>query len=60
MSEKIGYEPDYPNSLDDAIAMLKFMHNEDATCTDFMDGYRMALRIGINAMEVLNQKGKAK
>ena len=52
------YNPDYPKTIAEAKAMLQRMHDEDETDTNFMHGYRMALRIGINQLNVLEKHYK--
>ena len=53
------YTPCYPSSLDEAISMLQDMHNEETENNDFCNGYRMGLRIGMNAMmTLLHPKGQ--
>jgi len=58
--KKNEYIPDYPKTIDDAIDMLQRSHDEDSTESDFMNGYRMGLRMGINQLKILQKKGESK
>ena len=55
---KNEYTPHYPRTIDEAILMSETMHDEDDTDSDFMNGYRMGLRIGINQLETLKRRMK--
>ena len=49
------YEPDYPKDAQDAIEMLTQWLEEDADeNTDYLKGYRMALKLGIQAIRRVN------
>ena len=52
MSEKKNeFKPDYPKTLGEAMKMLQSMYDEDIdTKTEFLNGYRMGLRLGMNMM----------
>ena len=52
---KNEYLPDYPKTIADAVEMLQRCVDEDDTKTEFMNGYRMGLRMGINALKTLER-----
>jgi len=47
------YVPFCPKTCEEGVEMLTRMHDEDDTPTEFMTGYRMGLRVGINAMNTI-------
>ena len=60
MSEKKNeFKPDYPKTLSEAMKMLQSMHDEDIdTKTDFLNGYRMGLRLGMNMLKTIEVEGQ--
>jgi hypothetical protein len=56
MARENQYIPAYPETIQEAIQILDLMHDEDSSDTDFMNGYRMGLRIGINQLKVLERR----
>lgn len=56
MAKKTRYKPDYPKNLSEALDLLNMMHDEDDHDTEFMCGYRMGLRVGINQLELLRER----
>lgn len=52
---KLKYRAFTPKTTDEAIDLMTTMHDEDVTDTDFMNGYRMGLRVGINCCETINK-----
>lgn len=52
-----AFHPSYVDSLEEGISMLQRIHNEEKTNkTDFGQGYRFGLRIGMNTMINLLKK----
>ena len=50
--KELKYEPDYPKDTQEAIDMLTIWLEEDADDdTEYLKGYRQALRLGINALK---------
>lgn len=60
MSKKENeFKPDYPKTHGEATKMLQSMHDEDIdTKTDFLNGYRMGLRLGMNMMKTIEVEGQ--
>ena len=56
--KKYKYTPDYPKTTKDALEMLREMYKEaedEIEVTEFLNGYKMGLRIGINFLEIMGK-----